>query len=140
MKEKILKEFLTSFNNSADTSLIESINNGYKCIFEGYADARDIEQEDAVTMFNRHAAYNTQFGTNPVLAFLQRSGELLRNRYSEDPNPELDLITTTVHFEPTDGMQSYENESYEDYTEAQTNDEDYDNGFGLTSKDLKDLV
>ena len=140
MKEKILKEFLNSFDNYKDASLIESINNGYKCIFEGYADVRDVEQEDAVTMFNRHAAYNTQFGSNPVLAFLQRSGELLKNRYSEDPNPELDLITTTVHFEPTDGMEAYGNESYEDYTEAQVNNDDYDDGFGLTSRDLKDLV
>src|SRR5574343_107900 len=118
MKEKILKEFLNSFDNYKDASLIESINNGYKCIFEGYADVRDVEQEDAVTMFNRHAAYNTQFGSNP----------------------ELDLITTTVHFEPTDGMETYGNESYEDYTEAQASNDDYDDGFGLTTKDLKDLV
>lgn len=140
MKEKILKQFIDSFNTKENASLIESINKGYSYIFEGYADVRDIEQEDAVTMFNRQAAYNTQFGSNPVLAFLQRSNELLKNKYSEDPNPELDLITTTIHFEPTDGIQTDVNDSYENYYEPQAKDDDYDNGFGLTSRDLKDLV
>lgn len=139
MNEKILKQFIDSFTTKENASLIESIHTGYSCIFEGYADVRDIETEDAVTMFNRQAAYNSSYGSNPVLSFLQRSSEMLQNKYTEDPNPELDSIRTTIHYEPTDGMQSYDNDLYENYYETQANDEDYDNGFGLTSRDLKDL-
>ena len=138
MNEKILKEFIKAFETNDNKSLIESINTGYKCIFEGYADVRDIETEDAVTMFNRHAAYNSGFGENPVMSFLQRSGESLKNMYSEDPNPELDYITTTIHFNPTDSIQSVE--SYDDYEEEEPSNDDYSDGFGLTSRDLKDLV
>lgn len=137
MNDKILKQFIDSFKTDSNKSLIESINNGYKCIFEGYEDVRDIDTEDAVTMFNRNAAYNTNYGTNPIMAFLHRSGEELKCRYSEDPNPELDVITTTIHFEPTDGIQ---HESNEDYYEEQPSVDDYSDGFGLTSKDLRDLV
>jgi hypothetical protein len=138
MNEKILKQFIDSFKTDSNKYLIESINNGYKCIFEGYEDVRDIETEDAVTMFNRNAAYNTNYGTNPIMAFLHRSGEELRGRYSEDPNPELDYIRTTVHFEPTDGIKV--EESYDNYEEAETSDNDYSEGFGLTHKDMKDLI
>ena len=138
MNEKILKQFIDSFKTDSNKYLIESINNGYKCIFEGYEDVRDIETEDAVTMFNRNAAYNTNYGTNPIMAFLHRSGEELRGRYSEDPNPELDYIITTVHFEPTDGIKV--EESYDNYEEAETSDNDYSDGFGFSSKDLHDLV
>ena len=138
MNDKILKQFIDSFKTDSNKSLIESINNGYKCIFEGYEDVRDIDTEDAVTMFNRNAAYNTNYGTNPIMSFLHRSGEELRGRYSEDPNPELDYIRTTVHFEPTDGIKV--EESYDKYEEAETSDNDYSDGFGFSSKDLHDLV
>ena len=138
MNDKILKQFIDSFKTDSNKSIIESINNGYKCIFEGYEDVRDIDTEDAVTMFNRNAAYNTNYGTNPIMAFLHRSGEELRGRYNEDPNPELDYIRTTVHFEPTDGIKV--EESYDNYEEAETSDNDYSDGFGFSSKDLHDLV
>jgi hypothetical protein len=138
MNGTILKQFIDSFKTDSNKSLIESINNGYKCIFEGYEDVRDIDTEDAVTMFNRNAAYNTNYGTNPIMAFLHRSGEELRGRYNEDPNPELDYIRTTVHFEPTDGINV--EESYDNYEESETSDNDYSDGFGFSSKDLHDLV
>jgi hypothetical protein len=95
-------------------------------------------RSNGISLFIRTPAYNTNYGTNPIMAFLHRSGEELRGRYSEDPNPELDYIRTTVHFEPTDGIKV--DESYDNYEEAETSDNDYSEGFGLTHKDMKDLI
>lgn len=138
MKDPYLHSFLESFDEGSEKALMESIRKGYSCIFEGYEDPRDIEQEDAVTQFNRMGAYNSNFGVNPIMAFLQQSGERLRDRYSEDPNPELDSVTMTVHYEPTDDRA---NDGYDDYDEYNTpeTDDSYDTGFGLTNRDMSDL-
>lgn len=94
MKEFYLRSFLNKFNDSIDSSLLESLQKGYNCIFEGYGDVVAEEHEDALSTFNYNATYNNGFGVNPVMAFLNNSSNEINKIYSVDEEPELDNIPT----------------------------------------------
>lgn len=136
--EPTLKHFLESLSRTNNSAVMETVLNGYKCIFEGYADVVDIESIDATTRFNQMAAYNASLDGNNILSFLQRSSERIASQYSVDDEPELDLYSTS-----TFNSNSYNNpvdlDHHIDAHEQNINPRSFENNLGLTAQDMKDL-
>ena len=122
MNDKFI-QFLHKLENEQNKSLIESVRHGYSVIFEGYADVRDIESVDAVTMYNRRAAFDSSMNGNNVLAFLQNSSETLSNKYTYDDEDYLDDNPTSEFNQ----YQAPKNQSFEQ-------------NLGLTADDLANLL
>lgn len=137
--EPDLKKFLHALSREENKSLMENVLKGYSCIFEGYADVRDVERVDATTQFSRRAAFNASMDGNNIMAFLQRSGESLADRYTVDYEPELDNIGTSDFMSPSYGR-SHDLDSYEQIDAADYNQpKSFEENLGLTSKDLAEL-
>lgn len=90
----LLESFLNKLDNN-DPKLMEAIHNGFHAIFEGYADVRDPERPDALSMFNQQAANLALSQGNPVLQFLQNSAASRANMFTYDDEPELDDFDTS---------------------------------------------
>lgn len=137
--EQHLKKFLEALARDEDSPLMENVLKGYSCIFEGYADVRDIDTTDATTRFNRQAAFNASMDGNNIMAFLQNSSERLAGNYSVDTEPELDNIITSDFNAPSYGRSADVDISRQidaaDYNYPQT----FEDNLGLTPDDLKDL-
>ena len=137
--EHDLKNFLHTLSREENKSLMENVLKGYSCIFEGYADVRDIERVDATTQFSRRSAFNASMDGNNIMAFLQISSESLAGRYTVDHEPELDNIGTSDFMTPSYGR-SHDLESYEQIDAADYNQPHrFEENLGLTSKDLEAL-
>lgn len=137
--EQDLKKFLENLSREDNKSLMENVLKGYSCIFEGYADVRDVESVDATTRFSRQAAFNASMDGNNIMAFLQRSSENLANKYMVDTEPELDNIGTSDYTAPSYGR-SYDLDSYDQVDAAEYNQpQSFEENLGLTSKDLEEL-
>ena len=122
--EHLLESFLDKLS-SEDTTLMETIKNGFHCIFEGYADVRDIEAPDALTQFNRMAANTAMNMGNPILSFLQNSAMSRANLFSYDDEPELDDFDTS-DFNPMVN------------TQAKAKDDDLASKLGKGASELSD--
>lgn len=117
------KKFIKRLETDENKSVLEAVQKGFDAIFEGYADVRDIEREDALTMFNRQAANVAMGQGNPVLQFLQNSAERNHSMYTFDDEHDLDNRDTI------------------DYREYLTPTQDVvkpEDNFGLTAFDLSD--
>jgi len=121
--EAKFKSFIEKLETSNNKSVLEAVQSGYLAIFEGYADVRDVEHEDALVMFNRQAA-NVALGQgNPVLQFLQNSAEQTSQMYSFDDETELDDNDTI---------------DYREYIIPTPDKVSYADSLGLTASDLAD--
>jgi len=117
------KNFIEKLETDDNKSVLEAVEKGFNIIFEGYADVRDIEQEDALTMFNRQAANTALNQGNPVLQFLQNSAEKISQMYVEDDEHELDNRDTI---------------DYRDYVVNTPEKTSYADSLGLTASDLSE--
>lgn len=114
------KKFIDKLETAENKTVLEAVQKGFDAIFEGYADVRDIETEDALTMFNRQAANVAMGHGNPVLQFLQNSAAKNAQMYTFDDETELDGRDTI---------------DYREYLEP-THDTSPESSFGLTAYDL----
>jgi hypothetical protein len=119
--EAKFKQFIDKLETTDNKLLIEAIQSGFNAIFEGYADVRDVETEDALTMFNRQAANVAMGHGNPVLQFLQNSAEKTSQMYTFDDEDELD---------------DYDTIDYRDYISSPETSDALANNLGLSASDL----
>ena len=118
------KKFIEKLVTNNNKSVLEAVEDGFEAIFEGYADVRDIEHEDALTMFNRQAAQTAMGHGNHVLQFLHNSAERNQQMYTlEDDDIELDYRDTI---------------DYREYLAPTPETVRYEDDFGLTARDLAD--
>lgn len=117
------KKFIQKLQTDDNKSVLEAVEKGFDVIFEGYADVRDIEREDALTMFNKQAAQVAMGQGNPVLQFLQNSAERNHQMYTFDEEPELDGRDTI---------------DYREYLTPLPEKRTFEDEFGLTASDLAD--
>lgn len=121
MKREFNK-FISKLETEENKAVLEAVQKGFNAIFEGYADVRDIETEDALTMFNRQAANVAMGQGNPVLQFLQNSAAKNAQMYTFDDESELDGRDTI---------------DYRDYI-TPSHQPTQEDSFGLTAYDLAD--
>lgn len=117
------KKFIEKLESDNNKSVLEAVEKGFEAIFEGYADVRDIEHEDALTMFNRQAANVAMGQGNPVLQFLQNSATRNQEMYTFDDESELDNRDTI---------------DYREYLTPIPEKTRHEDDFGLTAYDLSD--
>ncbi len=117
------KKFISQLETSDNKVVLEAVKHGFNVIFEGYADVRDTESIDALSMFNRQAANVAMSQGNPVLQFLQNSAEQTSQMYTFDEETELDGRDTI---------------DYRDYIIPTEDELVKEDNFGLTAYDLAD--
>jgi hypothetical protein len=128
----LLESFLEKLN-SDDEKLMEAVKDGFHTIFEGYADVREPERLDALTMFNQQAANMALNQGNPVLQFLQNSAATRQGMFTIDDEPELDNFDTS-YYRPTAYDES--DRVYIKNTPSGMRQHSPESDFGLTAKDL----